>query len=375
MQGKKTGERPTTGVKTQAEKDKFEREAYQFLITPERRRELGGLPATQTIDFNLWAERWNEDVAETERNVLAGRLEPVGDPTRQINRKQPFDLSIWWTESKKHVNTARTIENHQAQLQSMYRNNRIRLSTPSTAGSAAIGVTQGGALFPFPLVDDGRDTRPRPAPQLASDDAVPYEQGDVSDHDSMIDVGEDDGIGPGGGVERANVGETIPSASKRRAVDGGASGEACEGSSSADSGGGSGRACGGASWRPSAKESTTRARDGDGAFVVPAAACSNLQSVAPTFGTGMGLAAAAQVWNPQPPVPPPAPSPSPRARSCQICGHNPAMARWTSSHSGGGRWSKKVCSVPANLRRPPNHPRAQRNRFVGCCTCNDCKLG
>ncbi|CAN0445293.1 unnamed protein product [Ascophyllum nodosum] len=89
MQGAKPGERMTTAVKTQAEKDKFDREAFQFLITPEVRRQLGGHPAIQAIDFDRFAEKWNEDVGEMERNEVAGRLEVSGDANKKINRKAP----------------------------------------------------------------------------------------------------------------------------------------------------------------------------------------------------------------------------------------------------------------------------------------------
>ena len=67
MQGQEQGEHPSTAVQTVAEKAKFEREALMYLITPEQRRELGGLSHTQVIDVNRWAVRWNEDVGRTER--------------------------------------------------------------------------------------------------------------------------------------------------------------------------------------------------------------------------------------------------------------------------------------------------------------------
>ena len=62
MQGNEQGQRPTTAVQTTAEKSKFDREVLSYLITPEQRRELGGLPQTQVIDCNRWAEHWNEGV-------------------------------------------------------------------------------------------------------------------------------------------------------------------------------------------------------------------------------------------------------------------------------------------------------------------------
>ena len=302
------------------------------------------LSYTQMIDFNRWAGDWNGEVAKQERDVIAGRLEPVQDPANQINRKAPFDLSHWWTESKKDVNTARTIENNKRQLQAMRERKRIQVEAPATESSAAVGVTCNGVRFSFPFVNNSSATTPRAAPSLAPVDEAPNEQEDVGE-DSYMDAGGENGggVGQGGGVDDGR-------------------------SSSVASGTAGGVASGGAS---SAREGTGRVREGDGAYVVPAAACSTLQSVAPTFGTGLGFASAARVWNPQPPAP--VPRPRKRARSCRICGHIQAKPRWTRLHTGGGGGGgAKVCSVPENLRRVPDNPHAQRNRFEGPCDCNDC---
>ena len=406
MQGGEQGERPHTAVQTQAEKDKFDREAYMYLTSPETRQRLGGQAPAPTIDFNVWAEQWNEDVAQTERDVKAGRLEPSEDPANQINRKQPFDLSNWWTESRKDVNTARTAEKNKVALEAMYRRNRVRLHEPSTNSSAATGATQDGSLFSFPLVNDGSETRPRPAPSLAFVDEAPCEQGDADDDCSIIDVGEvGTGIGlgalgrgvcgaagegasgaAGGGASGAAGGAAGGGASAGasgavsgaagEAAGGGASGGISGGVSGAVSGAASVAAGGAASGGASANQGPGRVRQGDGAFVVPAAACSVLQSVAPTFGRGIGFASSAQVWNPQPPVPPPAPAPtasSSRARSCQVCGHNPAKPKWKPLHKGGNRWSRRVCLVPAgDDQRKPDRAGSERNRFKDLCDCKDC---
>lgn len=67
----------TTAVKTQAEKDKFGREAAGCCH--------GG---TQAIDFDGFAAQpWNEDVGEIVRNEGAGRLEVSGDANQKINQK------------------------------------------------------------------------------------------------------------------------------------------------------------------------------------------------------------------------------------------------------------------------------------------------
>ncbi|CAN0181697.1 unnamed protein product, partial [Ascophyllum nodosum] len=217
MQGAKPGERMTTAVKTQAEKDKFDREAFQFLITPEVRRQLGGHPAIQAIDFDRFAEKWNEDVGEMERNEVAGRLEVSGDANKKINRKAPFDLQNWWTESKKDINTARTVEQNKARLSAMYRRNRIHLSKQSTADRAAVGVTETGAQFSFPFVHNDLKTLPRPAPS-AADEAGYDEPGSMSETDSLIDVGGGDRVG-----ENIDVGDTRVGEPKTPRADAGAS--------------------------------------------------------------------------------------------------------------------------------------------------------
>ena len=356
MQGQEQGEHPSTAVQTVAEKAKFEREALMYLITPEQRRELGGLSHTQVIDVNRWAVRWNEDVGRTERDVKAGRMEPIEDPSKQINRKKPHDLSYWWTESKKGVNTARTIENNRPQLHAMRESLRIRLDSPATETSGAVGVTFNGRRFSFPFVNDTSATLPRPSPSLAPVEEAPCEQEDAGDNDSSMDV---DGVEDGGGTDQGG------------GLDDG-------GSSSGPSGPAGGTACAGSR---ATEERTARVGEGDGAYVVPAAACSTQQSVAPAFGRGLGFASAARVWNPLPPVPSPPPAPAAtasttkRLRSCQVCGHNSAKARWKSLHTGGGRVAQKVkvCSVPEDLRRKPDKPGNKRNRFKGACECNDCK--
>lgn len=369
MQGNEQGQRPTTAVQTTVEKSKCNREALEFLITPEQRRELGGLPQTQVVDCNRWAERWNEDVAQTERDVKDGRLEPVQDPADQINRKAPFDLSTWWTESKKDVNTARTIENNQSRLDALRDRNRIRLHSPATDSSGGVRVTCNGLRFSFPVVGDASAaTLPRPTPPPAPVDGALCEQGDAGGKDSSMDVGGGDAGGNGSSTDDDVGGEN-----------GGGVGEGGDlndgGSSSGTGGTAGGTAWGGAS---SAQGGIGRVREGDGAYVVPAAACSTHQSVAPTFGTGVGFASAARVWNPQPPVPSPPPSPAPpptkRLRSCQVCGHIEAKPKWKGLHIGGGRHSgAKVCSVQVEHRRKVDKPLAQRNRFKGACKCDDCK--
>lgn len=360
MQGADAGQRPTTAVTTQAEKDKFDRDVYQFLISPETRRQLRS-SAVQAIDFDRFADKWNDDVGEIERNEAAGCLEVNGDPSKKINRKKPADLQHWWTESKKDVNTARTIENNRALLSSMYERNRIHVAVASSAASATVGATKSGDRFSFPFVDDGHTTVPRPAPSAV--DEPDDERGNMSKRRLIgVDVNDDFCQTNVSTVENTHrVGPSSSSALNRSATN-----------------------AGGGSAGPSQDSSTTREDSGttekDPAFVVPASACSALYAVAPSFGSGSGFVPALQVWNPMLPMFPMLPvaeqpaAKHPRVRSCQVCGHNPSVARWRDSHKGGNQSSKRVCSVPEGLRRVPDFPNYSQRRFK-ICECDDCKLG
>ena len=205
--------------------------------------------------------------------------------------------------------------------------------------------------FPF------RTTQPRPEP-LATDAAVhDDEQCSISGSESLIDVlGEDDidvGGDDGGGVqglvaEDTGVESTGVSLSANSCPTG---------------------AGGGSAGSNSARENNGVSGKGDGAFVVPATACSALHGVAPTFGTGIGLAAAGQVWHR---LPPPqgattlaAPSVPRRVMWCRDCGHNPCADHWRQFHHGGGRHVKRVCLVHDNLRRTPDRP-TRKTRFDPC---------
>ncbi|CAN0509650.1 unnamed protein product, partial [Scytosiphon promiscuus] len=166
------GERPRTAVKTKAEIDKFDREALRFLISEERRKELhrNGHRAVGAIDCERFAESWNADVARTRTEQLAGRQDVSLDASKIINRKAPFDLQNRWTESRKDVNTARTVENNKSALNQMHRNQRVRLMSPSSEGQAAIGRTQDGTTITFPQALLGSMAPPRPAPPAGAED-------------------------------------------------------------------------------------------------------------------------------------------------------------------------------------------------------------
>ena len=121
MQGSEPGERPTTAVQTKAKTDKLDREALHFLITQERRKELlrSGHSAIGAIDCERFADNWNADVARTSAEQLAGRLDVSLDASKIINRLAPFDLQNRWAESRKDVNTARTVDKNKTALNQM----------------------------------------------------------------------------------------------------------------------------------------------------------------------------------------------------------------------------------------------------------------
>lgn len=128
MQGATPGERMTTAVKTQAEKDKFGREAagcWPRWYPSHRLRWLCG--------------------AAVERGRRRNREERGGRPLGSQRRCQPEDQpegafrpSELVDRARKHVNISRTVEQNKARLLAMYEKNRVRLSEPSTAERAAV---------------------------------------------------------------------------------------------------------------------------------------------------------------------------------------------------------------------------------------------
>ena len=121
MQGSEPGECPTTAVQTKAKTDKLDREALHFLITQERRKELlsSGHRVFGAIDCERFADKWNADVTRTSAEQLAGRLDVSLDASKIINRLAPFDLQNRWAESRKDVNTARTVDKNKTALNQM----------------------------------------------------------------------------------------------------------------------------------------------------------------------------------------------------------------------------------------------------------------
>lgn len=296
----------TTAVQTAAEKAKFDREVHQFLITSERREQLRDHPATQAIDFNRFAVKWNEDVSETEKNEAAGHLEVSSDASKKINRKSPSDLSNRWTEAKNDINTERTMERNKALLTAMHKNNRIHIASPSTAERAAVGATQSGVRFSLPFVSTDNTTLPRPATSAA--DCSGHDGLDsMSGDESLIDVGGDDG---GQGVESLDD-------ATEKGPGTGAGGTAAGG---AGTGTGAGDAALAGATSSVRREDAGGPGKGKAAFVVPSVACSALHSVVPTFGFGRGLPAAQNVWHPIPPVQLPAAPHGQRLWAQPTCG-------------------------------------------------------
>ena len=110
MQGGQQSERPATGVETQAEKNKFDREVLQHLVPRAWVQQSHHRPV-QVIDFSAFAESWNQDVVAAERDMLAGPQEK-GLAGNLIYRKTAGHLQNYWNESRKEVNIKRTMESH-----------------------------------------------------------------------------------------------------------------------------------------------------------------------------------------------------------------------------------------------------------------------
>ena len=137
--------------------------------------------------------------------------------------------------------------------------------------------------FPSPLVNDSSEKLlyPDPTPRPAPVGGAPCEQGDAGGNDFPIDVGGGDAGGSDSPMDDFG-GENSSGVDERDGLNDGGSSSGAGGSAGGTAGGG---ACGGASAQ--GVGITGRVMEGDGAYVVPAAACSTHQSVAPTFGTGM----------------------------------------------------------------------------------------
>lgn len=168
MQGGAPGERPATPVQTSAEKDKFNREALQYLI-PRARIQERQHQQIQIIDWGEFAKSWNEDVAELERHILMG-LHERGAANDVINRKSANQLQYFWTKSRTDVNVERTMRPHASVLRAV----RAKMAvTPQTQAAAQEGgddrpasfaATCSGDTVIFPRVAPVQAARAGPAP-------------------------------------------------------------------------------------------------------------------------------------------------------------------------------------------------------------------
>ncbi|CAM9783135.1 unnamed protein product, partial [Laminaria digitata] len=167
MQGGELGTRPFTAVLTQAEKHKFNRSVLSFLVTSPR---SSNRPPTQDFDWDAFAQKWNENVTEEERQERDGLLET--DEHNLVNRKHPNQLKLHMNTSKRAVNSERTMQPHKGALAQLQKSHRVEVQ-PNTSSQgfgqgACIGVLQGGETISFPAFPSAADaSRVQPRPPLA----------------------------------------------------------------------------------------------------------------------------------------------------------------------------------------------------------------
>ena len=168
MQGGQQGERPATGVETQAEKNKFDREVLRHLI-PRARMQQNHHRPVQVIDFSAFADSWNQDTVAAEKDVLAG-LQERGLAGDLIYRKTAGHLQNYWTESRKEVNIKRTMEPHNAVIRTLRQRLTVQSATREAAQEdgddrpASFGMSQSGQTIIFPSVATAQTVQAGPAP-------------------------------------------------------------------------------------------------------------------------------------------------------------------------------------------------------------------
>ncbi|CAM9208366.1 unnamed protein product [Ectocarpus sp. 13 AM-2016] len=330
MQGGEHGERPATGVETQAEKQKFDREVLQHLVPRVRMQQNHHRPV-QIIDFSAFADSWNRDVVRAEKDVLSG-LHERGKADDIINRKTAGHLQHYWTESKKNANIKRTMESHNPILRLLRQRLAVQPATREAAQedgrepSPHFGMTQSGQIIVFPKVATARTTTAGPAPCAFARDTLEPASEEASDGGDG-DFGDGCEISVGGGP----VGEM-----------------------------------------PQERTWSTAAA-GDPAFVTPAQACSSYKSVVPRFGIGGPTAEQQRVWNPSASpsgksLPVKTPRQPPR---CRDCGHYKLAVPHPRTNKKG---ETAACRVPENERREPDFSNRSRNRYDTSkpCPCTPC---
>ena len=294
MQGGQQGERPATGVETQAEKNKFDREVLRHLI-PRARMQQNYHRPVQVIDISAFADSWNQDVVAAEKDVLAG-LQERGLAGDLICRKTAGHLQNYWTESRKEVNIKSTMDPHNAVIRTLRQRLTGQSATRETAQEdgddrpASFGMIQSRQTIIFPSVATARTAQAGPAP-CAFARGMHGAEAEEADRPGFDSGGGDFG----GGCEGVEDGDEC-----QINVGGRPGGEVPQ------------------------ERAWSIAAVGDATFVTPVQACSSYQQVAPRFGIGGPTADQQRVWNP-PTLPSeksrPVMSTHNRPHRCQSCGH------------------------------------------------------
>lgn len=315
MQGVPEGRRPVTAVLTEAERQKFDRSVFGFLVaTPAS----GNRPAGQSIDYDAMAKSWNADVELEEMQVRKGHVVVSGH--NLVNRKNPGDLRHHLADSKNAINAKRTMAPHKAQLAALRKAQRVTLLPFTSAAGASICELPSGDQLIFPVAADAASARPRPRPVMASPPAPVAGNGAQGGNAPGVnDAGRGGGsssgtlVLPGGGGDGGgSAGTSVPGAARDVPMGqpfvGGRSAVGVVGTST---GPGVARA---------ASVSQVTVAGGNPCFVMPFPGCSTFRGPLPSFGVLPGLL---QPWNPQLPVAPlPKPARAPRnGPCCQVCGH------------------------------------------------------
>ena len=341
MQGRRKGNRPFTPIRTEAEKQNFDRSVLGFLATmpPSGNRTPG-----QYIDYDAFSVSWNKDVALEEEQSRKGIL-VVGD-RNLVNRKHPADLKHYMTESKKATTCKRTMEPHRQAAQDLVKLLKVTL-LPGTAEGSSVGALRDGTRLVFPLPTDSGLARPRPQPLLVPRPLTGLVETTIP---TVGGGGEDRGAASGGDV----LGEE----NGRR----GGGGAGTLDSPLLAFGREEGQAAG-----SSQGELTV----GTPCFVKPVQACGTLSTILPRFDVHAELQ---QPWNPQLATPGGGATPPSKGRaypSCQDCGHRYTTGFYASPtyHPRVGR--KYTCLVKDDIR-PRDHEKRKRGHWYKECVCPKC---
>jgi hypothetical protein len=146
----------------------------------------GGSKEQQEIDFETWAQQWNEDVNNLEAAVNAGTLELDADKV-PIMRKKAAHLRQYWAALQVSDNIRTTMTSHRqsaAELRHMLRGIDCSVIEGSTTagGASTVRVTGGSVAFPAAVTEldvpraalctNPVDTLVRAAASAASHDAA-----------------------------------------------------------------------------------------------------------------------------------------------------------------------------------------------------------